>query len=79
MIADLLAGSVDLTLRCGSWGIPSDCESLKRVEARFGNGDGIYTPAEYNRAFNAYYDTFFGPQRFAGQPRHVRLGFELNF
>ena len=72
-------GSVDLTLGCGSWGIPSDCESLKRVEARFGNGDGIYTSAEYNRAFNAYYDTFFGPQRFAGQPRHVRLGFELNF
>ena len=72
-------GSVDLTLGCGSWGIPSDCESLKRVEARFGNGDGIYTPAEYNRAFDAYYNAFFGPQRFAGQPRHVRLGFELNF
>ena len=72
-------GSVDLTLGCGGWGIPANCESLKRVEARFGNGDGVYTPAEYTRAFDAYYNTFFGPQRFAGQPRHIRVGFELNF
>ena len=72
-------GSVDLTLGCGSWAARADCESLKRVEARFGNGDGIYTPEEQTRAFDTYYNTFFGPQRFAGQPRHVRVGFELNF
>src|SRR3989441_260510 len=72
-------GSVDLTLGCGSWAARADCESLKRVEARFGHGDGIYTPEEQTRAFDTYYNTFFGPQRFAGQPRHVRVGFELNF
>ena len=72
-------GSIDLTLGCGSWGIKADCESLKRVEARFGDGDGIYTTAEQNRALDAFYNAFYGPQRFNGQPRHIRVGFELNF
>ncbi|OLD39639.1 MAG: hypothetical protein AUI57_02580 [Candidatus Rokubacteria bacterium 13_1_40CM_2_68_8] len=72
-------GSVDLTLGCSGWGNPANCESLRRVEARFGNGDGIYTPAEQDRVLNAFYDAFLGPQRFNGQPRHIRVGFELNF
>ena len=72
-------GSVDLTLGCASWGIKANCESLKRVEARFGNGDGIYTPAEQRRALNSFYNSFLGPQRFNGQPRHIRVGVELNF
>ena len=31
------------------------------------------------KALNAYYDVFNGPHRFNGQPRHIRVGFELNF
>ncbi|HYT83706.1 MAG TPA: TonB-dependent receptor [Gemmatimonadales bacterium] len=72
-------GAVDLTLGCGGWGIPADCEALKRVEARYGNGDGIYTEAEWTRAFDAYFNAFRGPHRFNGQPRHIRIGAELNF
>jgi hypothetical protein len=49
------------------------------VEARFGDGDGVYTLAEQANAFNAYYDLFNGVQNFYGQPRSIRVGFELNF
>ena len=72
-------GSIDLTLGCGRWGIKADCESLKRVEARFGDGNLVFTKAEQDRALNAYFDAFNGPHRFNGQPRHIRVGFELNF
>ncbi len=70
---------INLTLGCDSWGKPINCESLRRVEARFGDGNGIYTVAEQTRALDAFYHAFFGPERFYGQPRHIRLGFELNF
>jgi hypothetical protein len=70
---------INLTGSCASWGKPVNCESLKRVEARFGDGNGIYTLAEQTRALNTYYDSFFGSPRFYGQPRHIRLGMELNF
>jgi hypothetical protein len=52
---------------------------LRQVEARFGNGDGLYTVDEQASALNAFYTRFNGPQTFYGQPRHIRLGFELNF
>jgi hypothetical protein len=71
--------AVDLTLSCSNWGKPVNCESLRRVEARFGDGDGIYTVAEQTRALDTFYRSFFGPERFYGDPRHIRLGFELNF
>jgi hypothetical protein len=70
---------INLNLGCSSWGKPINCESLRRVEARFGDGDGIYTVDEQTTALDAYYHAFFGPERFNGQPRHIRLGFELNF
>jgi hypothetical protein len=70
---------VDLTLSCSNWGTPLNCESLRRVEDRFGNGDGIYTVSEQIKALDSFYRSFFGPERFYGEPRHVRLGFELNF
>jgi len=38
-----------------------------------------YTLAEQTTALNAFYRAFFGPEQFNGQPRHIRLGFELNF
>lgn len=64
---------------CSDWGKPINCESLRRVEARFGDGDGIYTLPEQTRALDAFYRSFFGPERFNGEPRHIRVGFELNF
>ncbi len=66
---------------CQSWDEPVNCESLKRAENRFGDGNGVYSLEEQTSAFNAYYDSFFGTQsgRFYGTRRHVRLGFELNF
>ena len=74
-------GAVSLA-DCASWKGetgPVDCVELKRAEARFGNGDGVYTLAEQNTALNSYYQLFFGPQNFNDLPRQVRLGFELNF
>jgi hypothetical protein len=50
---------------------------LTRVERRFGNGDGLFTLVEQQRAFNAYYDDFFGAWRFYGAGRTLRLGMEL--
>ena len=70
---------------CGNWvtggglpGVPS-CVYLVRVEQRFGDGNGIYTPAEQNRAFTAYYNTFRGRNFFTDAPRRMRLGLELSF
>jgi hypothetical protein len=65
---------------CSAWDEPLSCESLKRVEQRFGNGDGRFTEAEQVRAWRTYYyDAHFGSWRMLGEPRRVRVGFELNF
>ena len=52
---------------------------LRRVETRFGNGDGLYTLAEQQRALNTYFDSFAGSWRFHGPGRTVRVGMELRF
>ena len=70
--------AIDLA-NCGSWANPVNCVMLRRTEARFGNGDGTYALSEQTRALNAYYDSFFGPQNLYGAPRHIRVGFEVNF
>ncbi|HMA41367.1 MAG TPA: hypothetical protein VKP10_14930, partial [Gemmatimonadales bacterium] len=79
----LAGGSIDLRPDCGSWGGstagPVNCVVLRQVESRFGNGDGVYTLDEQTAALNASYTRFNGPQTFYDQPRHIRLGFELNF
>ncbi|MBI1967063.1 MAG: TonB-dependent receptor, partial [Gemmatimonadetes bacterium] len=72
------AADIDLS-GCSGWGKPINCESLRRVEARFGDGDGVYTLAEQTKALDTYYNSFFGPQQFNGTPRHIRLGVELTF
>jgi hypothetical protein len=85
--ARLLAnGSIDLRPSCGGWTSgpagtdgPVNCVMLRRTEARFGDGDGVYTLAEQSSALNAYYDLFNGVQTLYGQPRHIRIGFEVNF
>ena len=72
-------GSIDLSGNCNTWGSPPNCVALRRVEARFGNGDLLYTPAEQTRALDTYYNSFFGPWRFYGPSRTVRVGLELGF
>lgn len=71
--------TVNLTGSCASWDDPLSCESLKRVEQRFGNGDGSFTEAEQVKAWQTYYDAHFGSWRMYGEGRRVRVGFELNF
>jgi hypothetical protein len=79
-------GSIDLRPSCSSWtngaagaAGPVNCVALQRVEQRFGNGDGLYTLTEQTSAFNAYYDSFFGPWRFHGPGRTARIGIQLHF
>jgi hypothetical protein len=75
---------IDLTPSCVSWtagnqfGPIVNCVMLQRTEHRFGNGDGLFSVAEQERALNSYYDAFFGSERFYGAPRHIRIGFELS-
>jgi hypothetical protein len=64
---------------CQSWDEPVNCESLRRVEARFGDGDGVLSAAEFERSLNAYYDAFFGSWRFNQAGRTARLGLRLVF
>jgi hypothetical protein len=58
---------------------PVNCVLLQRAEARYGNGDGVYDRHEYTSTFGAMYDLFFGIPSMLGQPRHIRVGVELNF
>jgi len=64
---------------CSLWLNQPNCVGLSRAEARFGNGDGIYTLSEQTRAFNAWYDLVSGTQWYYGPPRQVRIGIELTF
>jgi hypothetical protein len=52
---------------------------LIRAEQRFGNGDGLYTPAEQTRAFTSYYHSWRTRNFFLDSPRRMRLGLEVNF
>jgi outer membrane receptor protein involved in Fe transport len=56
-----------------------DLVSLRRVEQRFGNGDGIFDAEEQVRAFRSAVDLAAGPQTLLGTGRRVRLGLELTF
>jgi hypothetical protein len=70
--------AVDLS-SCAGWSSQINCESLRRVEQRFGDGDGTYTFDEQERALSTFYEQFFGSWRFFAPGRHIRLGFELKF
>jgi len=88
---DAETGDIDLRFDgagvsgCSGWvnagNTPSapDCVYLARAEQRFGNGDGLYTAAEQQQAFNSYYNSFRNRNFFTDAPRRVRLGLELNF
>ncbi|MBI1722437.1 MAG: carboxypeptidase regulatory-like domain-containing protein [Gemmatimonadetes bacterium] len=80
-------GSIDLT-DCsaypygpnGSKGVP-DCLLLRGAERRYATGtpDGIFSADEQQRAFDAYYNGWSGPQIFKGPGFNMRIGFELHF
>jgi hypothetical protein len=83
---DLSFGGIDDPRQgCSTWvtqdGLPAapNCVYLIRAEERFGNGDHLYTVAEQHAASDALYNTIRGTQNFTGEPRRMRLGFELNF
>jgi len=52
---------------------------LRQAEARWGNGDGIFTVDEQRAAFGAYYALFNGPRFFRDADRLLRLGLEFVF
>ena len=53
--------------------------SLLQAERRFGDGDGIFTVDEQERAFGAFYDLFNGQQYFQSSDQSLRLGVEVTF
>jgi hypothetical protein len=70
--------AADLRADCGTWsGGPVNCVLLRRAEARWGDGDGLYDEEEQRVGFGAMYDLFFGPWTLRGTPRHLRLGVEI--
>ena len=72
--------AISLPSDCTRWDQgPVNCVLLKRTEARFGNGDGLYTEDEYSAAFNANYDLFNAPYTFYATGTQIRLGIELRF
>jgi hypothetical protein len=83
---DLSFGGIDDPRQgCGTWvtqdGLPAapNCVYLIRAEERWGNGDHQFTVAEQNAASDALYNTIRGTHNFTGEPRRMRVGFELNF
>ena len=62
----------------GARGQP-DCMMLQQAEARFGNGDKIYTVDEQNTAVNAWYYRNHGSWTLYDTGFNLRLGFEFNF
>ncbi|HXI21084.1 MAG TPA: hypothetical protein VNH46_08370, partial [Gemmatimonadales bacterium] len=78
-------GAADPRTGCGSWETDAgasaspNCVYMIRAEERYGNGDHLFTQAEQIRASDALYYVFRGIASFTGQPRQVRLGFEVNF
>ena len=88
---DAETGDINLTFDgagisgCSGWvsaqNAPSapNCIYLTRAEQRFGNGDGLYTSAEQDRAFRSFYNSFRNRNFFTDAPRRVRLGLEVNF
>ena len=56
-----------------------DLYMVQQAEARFGNGDLIFTAEEQQAAFRASEIFLTGPQDLFGTGRRVRLGFELTF
>jgi hypothetical protein len=78
-------GAADPRAACGAWTNASgtsatpNCVYLLGAEARWGNGDHLFTIAEQTRASDALYYVGRGLQQFTGSGRRVRLGLEVRF
>jgi hypothetical protein len=75
-------GGADVSGDCSTWfgaGGRSACVALRRAEARWGNGDGIYDTEEFTRALDAMYELFYGRWTMLGRSREVRIGVEVRF
>ncbi|MGH7533136.1 MAG: hypothetical protein ACREL4_07590, partial [Gemmatimonadales bacterium] len=84
-------GSIDLTFGgapdpragCGAWQSSDNrpaspnCVALIRAEQRFGNGDGIFTVQEQQRASQAQYLLTRGLAALTDLPRRIRIGIEM--
>lgn len=79
------AGTQDPRSACGGWqsstgaDVTPNCVYLLNAEARFGNGDHLFSRAEQDRASTAFYLVSRGLQSFTSSGRRVRLGLEVQF
>jgi hypothetical protein len=81
---DDATGTINLATpgMCASWittqheGGAPNCVALQRAEARYGNGDGLYTADEQRAAIGAAFDATY-LARLNGTPRRVRIGIEM--
>lgn len=81
---DAATGAINLSTPgiCAAWvttqesGGTPNCVALVRAEARYGNGDGVYTEDEQRTAVGAAFDATY-LTRFNGTPRRVRIGIEM--
>ncbi len=73
--------AIDLS-NCAGWdgpGAEADCILLRGAEARFGDGDLVYTESEQLAGLTSWYNVFNGEHTFNGTPLQIRLGVELAF
>jgi hypothetical protein len=83
---DLSFGGIsDPRAGCGTWVTaaarlnPVNCVYLLGAEARFGDGDHIFTLTEQRRASMAYYRTYYGTAALTGPPQTFRIGAQIGF
>jgi hypothetical protein len=60
------------------YGVPN-CIMLRRTEARFGNGDGVFDQDELTTMTDALYKANNGPWTLRDVGLNIRFGFEFNF
>ena len=72
------SGCADFVNTNGQGAAP-DCLYLLQAEQRWGNGDGVFTVAEQQRASLAYFNTQYGIQQLTGSPRRIRVGVQVGF
>ena len=76
-------GIADRRLGCANWVDTSsrpaapNCVALVRTEERFGDGDGVFSVAEQERAAMALYRTQFDRSALLSSGRLVRVGLSL--
>ncbi len=88
-VYDVATGEINLTFGgaaasgCGNWvnaqnePAAPNCVYLIRAEERFGNGDGILSPGEQQRASDALARVGLGSYNLEGPPRRLRLGLQV--